>query len=158
MRYYACKNQYLATLTVEVEITPFKSTGKVTAVDANVDHFDYTDGVYTLRPKELNQLYGKVRHYNRVLSRKRKKCGINSKSYQKTRAKLQMTYSKIGHIQNDLLHKFTTRLYQNYDVIVIRICLLRKCRCLRKLKGYIARYLEDSVNSWSIKRRSSKSD
>ena len=58
------KNQYLATLTVEVETTPLKSTGNVTAVDANVDHFDYTDGVYTLRPKELNRLYGKVRHYN----------------------------------------------------------------------------------------------
>lgn len=129
------KNQYLATLTVEVETTPLKSTGKVTAVDANVDHFDYTDGVYTLRPKELNQLYGKVRHYNRVLSRKRKKCGINSKSYQKTRAKLQMTYSKIQHIQNDLLHKFTTRLYQDYDVIVIEDLSVKKMQMSKKAKG-----------------------
>ena len=129
------KNQYLATLTVEVETTPLKPTGKVTAVDANVDHFDYTDGVYTLRPKELNQLYGKVRHYNRVLSRKRKKCGINSKSYQKTRAKLQMTYSKIQHIQNDLLHKFTTRLYQDYDVIVIEDLSVKKMQMSKKAKG-----------------------
>lgn len=129
------KNQYLATLTVEVETTPLKSTGKVTAVDANVDHFDYTDGVYTLRPKELNQLYGKVRHYNRVLSRKRKECGINSKSYQKTRAKLQMTYSKIQHIQNDLLHKFTTRLYQDYDVILIEDLSVKKMQMSKKAKG-----------------------
>lgn len=129
------KNQYLATLTVEVETTPLKSTGKVTAVDANVDHFDYTDGTYTLRPKELNRLYGKVRHYNRVLSRKRKECGIHSKSYQKTRAKLQMTYSKIGHIQNDLLHKFTTRLYQDYDVIVIEDLSVKKMQMSKKAKG-----------------------
>ena len=129
------KNQYLATLTVEVENTPLKSTGNVTAVDANVDHFDYTDGVYTLRPKELNQLYGKVRHYNRVLSRKRKECGINSKSYQKTRAKLQMTYSKIQHIQNDLLHKFTTKLYQDYDVIVIEDLSVKKMQMSKKAKG-----------------------
>ena len=129
------KNQYLATLTVEVEIKPLKSTGKVTAVDANVDHFDYTDGVYTLRPKELNRLYGKVRHYNRVLSRKRKECGMHSKSYQKTRAKLQMTYSKIQHIQNDLLHKFTTKLYQDYDVIVIEDLSVKKMQMSKKAKG-----------------------
>ena len=129
------KNQYIATLTVEVETTPLKSTGKVTAVDANVDHFDYTDGVYTLRPKELNRLYSKVRHYNRVLSRKRKECGIYSKSYQKTRTKLQMTYSRIQHIQNDLLHKFTTRLYQDYDVIVIEDLSVKKMQMSKKAKG-----------------------
>ena len=48
---------------MEVETTPLESTGKVTAVDANVDYFDFTDGVYTLRPQELNRLYGKVKHY-----------------------------------------------------------------------------------------------
>ena len=129
------KNQYIATLTVEVETTPLKSTGKVTAVDANVDHFDYTDGVYTLRPKELNRLYSKVRHYNRVLSRKRKECGIYSKSYQKTRTKLQMTYSRIQHIQNNLLHKFTTRLYQDYDIIVIEDLSVKKMQMSKKAKG-----------------------
>lgn len=129
------KNQYLATLTVEVETTPLKLTGNVTAVDANVDHFDYTDGVYTLRPKELNRLYSKVRHYNRVLSRKRKECRMHSKSYQKTRTKLQMTYSRIQHIQNDLLHKFTTRLYQDYDVIVIEDLSVKKMQMSKKAKG-----------------------
>ena len=96
------KNQYIATLSIETETNPLKPTGKVTAVDANVDHFDYTDGVYTLRPQELNRLYDKVKHYQQVLARKRKvngKCGIHSNSYQKTRTKLQITYSKIKHIQ-----------------------------------------------------------
>ena len=63
------KNQYLATISINVETTPLTPTGKVTAVDANVDHFDYTDGVCTLRPQELNRLYGKVKHYQRVLAR-----------------------------------------------------------------------------------------
>ena len=72
------KNQYLATLSINVETTPLTPTGKVTAVDANVDHFDYTDGVYTLRPTELNLLYGKVKHYQRVLARKRK---VNGKKW-----------------------------------------------------------------------------
>ena len=132
------KNQYLATLSIEVDTTPLTPTGKVTAVDANVDHFDYTDGVCTLRPKELNRLYGKVKHYQRVLARKRKvngKSGIHSKSYQKTRTKLQITYSDIKHIQNDLLHKFTTMLYQNYDTVVIEDLSVKKMQMSKKAKG-----------------------
>jgi putative transposase len=132
------KNQYIATLTVETEVTPSKRTSKVTAVDANVDHFDYTDGVYTLKPNELNRLYAKVKHYQRVLARKRNvngKHGMHSKSYQKTRTKLQMTYLKIKQIQNDLLHKFTTVLYTNYDTIVIEDLSVKKMQMSKKAKN-----------------------
>ena len=129
------KNQYIATLSMEVETTPFESTGKVTAVDANVDHFDFTEGTYTLRPQELNRLYGKVKHYQRALARKRKVSGTHSKGYQTTRTKLQMTYSKITHVQNDLLHKFTTMLYQNYDVIVIEDLAVKKMQMNKEAKG-----------------------
>lgn len=132
------KNHYMATLTVETETTPLTKTGNVTAVDANVDHFDYTDGIYTLKPNELNRLYAKVKHYQRVLARKREvngKNGVHSKSYQKTRTKLQMTYSTIAHIQNDLLHKFTTMLYQNYDTVAIEDLSVKKMQMSKKAKG-----------------------
>ena len=129
------KNQYVATLSIDVETTPVKPTGKVTAVDANVDHFDFTDGTHTLRPQELNRLYGKVKHYQRALARKRRVSGTLSKGYQTTRTKLQMTYSKIAHVQNDLLHKFTTMLYQNYDVIVIEDLAVKKLQMNKEAKG-----------------------
>lgn len=132
------KRQYMATLTVETEVMPLPKTGNVTAIDANVDHFDYTDGTYTLKPNELNRLYAKVKHYQRVLARKREangKNGVHSKSYQKTRTKLQITYSTIAHIQNDLLHKFTTRLYQNYDTIVIEDLSVKTMQMSKKAKG-----------------------
>ena len=79
-----------------------------------------------------------MKHYQRVLARKRKvngKSGIHSKSYQKTRTKLQMTYSDIQHIQNDLLHKFTTMLYQNYDTVVIEDLSVKKMQMSKKAKG-----------------------
>ena len=153
------KNQYLATLSIDVETTPLTPTSKVTAVDANVDHFDYTDGVCTLRPQELNRLYGKVKHYQRVLARKRKvngKSGIHSKSYQKTRTKLQITYSDIKHIQNDLLHKLPPCCIKTMIPWSLRICRLRKCRCPKRLKVFIVRFLVDSVSLWNIKLKSSK--
>lgn len=115
------KEKYIATITVDVEAVTLPKTGKKTAVDANVDHFDTTDSKTSLKPKELNRLYERVRTYQRQLARKRKvnKNYRHSKSYQATRTKLQVTYERIRIVQNDLLHKFTTDLYHKYDTVVI---------------------------------------
>ena len=132
------KGHYIATLSIEREVKSIKKTGKNTAVDANVDHFDYTDGICTLRPKDLDRLYSDVKHYQRKLARKRKvngKNAIQSKSYQKTRIKLQRTYSRIQNIQNDILHKFTTMLYTNYDKVVIEDLSVKKMQMSKKAKN-----------------------
>ena len=132
------KGHYIATLSIETEVKSIKKTGKNTAIDANVDHFDYTDGICTLRPKDLDRLYSDVKHYQRKLARKRKvngKNAIHSKSYQKTRVKLQRTYSRIQNIQNDILHKFTTMLYTNYDKVVIEDLSVKKMMMSKKAKN-----------------------
>ena len=132
------KGHYIATLSIEKEVKFIKKTGKNTAVDANVDHFDYTEGICTLRPKDLDKLYSDVKHYQRKLARKRKENGkeaIHSKSYQKTRVKLQRTYSRIQNIQNDILHKFTTMLYTNYDKVVIEDLSVKKMQMSKKAKN-----------------------
>ena len=132
------KGHYIATLTIETEVKPIKKTEKNTAVDANVDHFDYTDGICTLRPKDLDRLYSDVKYYQRKLARKRKENGknaIHSKSYQKTRVKLQRTYSRIQNIQNDILHKFTTMLYTEYDKVVIEDLSVKKMQISKKAKN-----------------------
>ena len=132
------KGHYIATLSIEKEVKSIKKTRKNTAVDANVDHFDYTDGICTLRPKDLDSLYSDVKHYQRKLARKRKENGkkaIHSKSYQKTRVKLLRTYSRIQNIQNDILHKFTTMLYTNYDKVVIEDLSVKKMQMSKKAKN-----------------------
>ena len=129
--------RYVATFTIEVETTLLPKTGKQNAVDANVDHFDTIDGQVSLRPKMLNPLYDKVRHYQRILARKRCKNPrvTNSKSYQVTRTKLQRTYERITNIQTDLLHKFTTDLYQQYDTVVIEDLDVKKMQMSKKAKN-----------------------
>ena len=132
------KGHYIATMSIEKEVKSIKKTGKNTAVDANVDHFDYTEGICTLRPKDLDKLYSDVKHYQRKLARKRKENGknaIHSKSYQKTRVKLQRTYSRIQNIQNDILHKFTTMLYTEYDKVVIEDLSVKKMMMSKKAKN-----------------------
>ena len=132
------KGHYIATMSIEKEVKSIKKTGKNTAVDANVDHFDYTEGICTLRPKDLDKLYSDVKYYQRKLARKRKENGknaIHSKSYQKTIVKLQRTYSRIQNIQNDILHKFTTMLYTEYDKVVIEDLSVKKMMMSKKAKN-----------------------
>lgn len=131
------KGKYIATITMDVETDTLPKTGKKTAVDANVDHFDTTDGQTSLKPELLDPLYAKVRTYQRQLARKRNvsKNYRNSKSYQATRAKLQATYERIRNVQNDLLHKFTTDLYHQNDIVVIEDLDVKGMQMKKKAKN-----------------------
>ena len=131
------KGKYIATITMDVETVALHKTGKKTAVDANVDHFDTTDGQTSLKPESLDPLYERVRTYQRQLARKRKvnKNYRNSKGYQAMRAKLQATYERIRNVQNDLLHKFTTDLYREFDTVVIEDLDVKSMQMKKKAKN-----------------------
>ena len=131
------KGKYIATITMDVEPVALPKTGKKTAVDANVDHFDTTEGKTSLKPELLDPLYERVRTYQRQLARKRKvnKNYRHSKGYQATRAKLQATYERIRNIQNDLLHKFTTDLYHQNDIVVIEDLDVKGMQMKKKAKN-----------------------
>ena len=91
-------------------------------VDVNVGHFNYTEGPINVLPAKLQKLYKRIKHYQRVLARKREfngKLAIKSNNYFAVRTKLQKDYRKVANIQNDLLQKFTTKLVDNYDQIVV---------------------------------------
>ena len=129
--------RYIATLTIEVEPVQLPLTGQKTAVDANVDHFDTTEGRTTLKPSTLNPLYKRVRHYQRILARKRHRNprATQSKGYHATRTKLQRTYERIANIQKDLLHKFTTDLYRRFDTIVIEDLDVKRMQMSKRAKN-----------------------
>lgn len=131
------KGKYIATITMDVETVALTKTGQKTAVDANVDHFDTTDGQTSLKPEVLDPLYERVRTYQRQLACKRKvnKNYRHSKGYQATRAKLQATYERIRNVQNDLLHKFTTDLYREFDTVVIEDLDVRGMQMKKKAKN-----------------------
>lgn len=129
--------KYYASFVIEVETPNLPKTGKINAVDLNVDHFDTVDGHFHLLSKFLNKLYNKVKYYQRVLARKRLENSDykNSKGYQATRAKLQVTYERIRNIQDDLLHKFTTSLFVNYDTVVIEDLDVKKMQMKKQAKN-----------------------
>lgn len=119
---YREKGSYYASLPIEVEVQPNSKTNQYTAVDLNVGHINYTDGKISTLPKKLSFYYDRIKHYQRLLAKKRLvngKCAYLSNNYVKTRTKLQRDYRKVSNIQHDLIDKFTTNLVNNYDKIVI---------------------------------------
>ena len=116
------KGSYYVALPYEEEISSKAKTYQKTAVDVNVGHFNYTDGKINVLPAKLQKLYKRIKHYQRMLARKREvngKLATKSNNYFAVRTKLQRDYCKVANIQNDLLQKFTTKLVNNYDQIVI---------------------------------------
>ena len=116
------KDSYYAALPYEEEISSKAKTYQKTAVDVNVGHFNYTEGQINVLPAKLQKLYKRIKHYQRMLARKREangKLATKSNNYFAVRTKLQRDYRKTANIQNDLLQKFTTKLVDNYDQIVI---------------------------------------
>ena len=116
------KDNYYASLPYEEEIELKAKTQQKTAVDVNVGHFNYTEGQINILPAKLQKLYKRIKHYQRMLARKREvngKLATKSNNYFAVRTKLQRDYRKAANIQNDLLQKFTTKLVNNYDQIVI---------------------------------------
>ena len=116
------KDSYYAALPYEEDIPTRTKTHQKTAVDVNVGHFNYTEGQIIVLPAKLQKLYKRIKHYQRVLARKRKvngKLTAKSNNYFAVRTKLQRDYRRAANIQNDLLQKFTAKLVNDYDQIVI---------------------------------------
>ena len=119
---YRENGKYWASLPFEVKKAQKAKTGQQTAVDVNVGHFDYTEGQVKTLPNNLKALYKRIKHYQRLLARKRVTNGkgaTQANNYVKTRAKLQRDYRKAANIQHDLVQKFTTMLVNDYDRIAI---------------------------------------
>ena len=131
-------NSYYASITIDCPEQPLPKTGKKTAIDANVNHFDYTDGSFKIFSKQLERLYAQIKHYQRLLARKRYENGkkaTRSKQYFKVRIKLQKCYQRVTAVQNDLLHKFTTMIYQMYDTVVIEDLDVQAMQMQKKAKN-----------------------
>lgn len=97
---YRENGQYWASLPFEVNIKPKTLTGKKTAVDVNVGHLNYTEGKINVLPAKLQVYYQRIKHYQRLLARKRNANGrdaTKSNSYVQTRAKLQRDYRKVAN-------------------------------------------------------------
>ena len=89
---------------------------KAIGVDLGIkDYAILSDGTKFSNPKHLEKTQKKLSHLQKVFARK----GKDSANHERMRIKVAKCYRSIANRRNDFLHKLSTHLVRNYDVICL---------------------------------------
>lgn len=107
---------FVSLCCTDVEIDPLPSTGAVVGLDMGLKAFAITsDGVEYPNCKFLTKSTCKLARLQRQLSRKSK----GSRRREKARLKVARLQEHISNQRCDMLHKLSTQLVRDYDLIAI---------------------------------------
>ena len=107
---------FVALCCTDVEIDPFPSAGAAVGLDMGLKAFAITsNGVEYPNHKHLAKSQRKLAKLQRQLSRKSK--GSNRR--EKARIKVACLHEHIANQRADMLHKLSTEMVRNYDMIAI---------------------------------------
>lgn len=107
---------FVALCCTDVEMEPLPSTGAVVGLDMGLKSFAVTsDGVEYPNHKFLSKSQKKLARLQRQLSRKSK----GSKRREKARVKVARLQEHVASQRQDTLHKLSTQLVRDYDLIAI---------------------------------------
>ena len=108
--------KYCASISAEVYIPHFEKTNRSVGIDLGIKDFAIlSSGVKIDNPRILKHLEVRYRKLAKSLSRKVK----GSSNYNKARVKLAKFHEKVANIRKDFLHKLSTKLIKEYDIICI---------------------------------------
>lgn len=107
---------FVALCCTDVEVEPLPSTGAVVGLDMGLKSFAITsDGVEYPNHKFLSKSLRKLARLQRQLSRKSK----GSKRREKARVKVARIQEHVANQRKDNLHKLSTQIVMDYDLISI---------------------------------------
>ena len=106
--------KYFVSILVETDVQALPQTGSAVGIDVGLKEFAVlSDGTKYANPKWLRKLEEQLAKAQRILSR-RKKGGSN---WNKQRIKVARIHEKIANARNDYLHKISTEIVKNHDII-----------------------------------------
>lgn len=109
-------DKYYVSILVEQEIKELPKNEFAIGIDLGLTDFAITsDGVKYSNPKWLRKQENKIKKLQRDLSRKKK----GSKNRNKTRIKLAKSHEKIANQRKDFLHKLSSELINENQVICL---------------------------------------
>ena len=137
--------KYFISILCEEEIVLLPKTDSSLGIDLGLENFAIlSTGEKIENPRFLVSLSKKLAKEQKILSRRgliAKKKGIKlseSSNYQKQKLKVARLHEKIAHQRKDFLHKLSTNLIKNHDVICIEDLASRnlmKNHCLARAIG-----------------------
>lgn len=107
-------DKWFLSVGVEVEPRLFKKTGKLVGIDLGVKDLVITsDGIKFGNPYHLRKSEKKLKKLQRILSRRKKA----SKRREKAKLCLSRQHMRVANQRKDFIHKITTYLVRQFDVI-----------------------------------------
>lgn len=108
--------KYYASISAEVDIKHFEKTNQSVGIDMGLKDFAiFSSGEKVDNPKFFIHAQKKLAKMQRKLSKK----NFGSQNYLKYRVKVARFYEKIKNKRLDFLHKLSTRLVSEYDIICV---------------------------------------
>lgn len=137
--------KYFVSLCVEQEIDELPKTGSTVGVDVGLKHFAVlSDGTVYQNDRYFRTLEKRLAREQRKLSR-RQLIALNrniklseAKNYQKQKRKVARIHEKIANKRTDFLHKVSTEIVKNHDVIGIETLQVKGMQKDRKLSKAIS--------------------
>ncbi|MDJ0599359.1 MAG: RNA-guided endonuclease TnpB family protein [Crocosphaera sp.] len=113
---------FVSILVKDPTIKPLPKTGKQVGIDVGVTSLITTSNSEKIaNPKHFNRLYKKLKRKQKALSRKTK--GSNNRY--KARLEVAKVHAQIKDARTDFLHKLTTKLVRENDLIAIEDLAIR---------------------------------
>jgi len=107
--------KFWVSILCEVQHTPVKATGKAVGIDLGLKEFAVTsDGARYKNNRYLKQYEKQLAKAQKHLSCKKR----GSNSYNLQRLKVAAIHEKIANTRRDQLHKISTQIVNEYDIIV----------------------------------------
>ncbi|SIP94320.1 transposase, IS605 OrfB family, central region [Domibacillus enclensis] len=112
------------SILTETDVKPLPKTGSSVGVDVGLKDFAIlSDGTVYKNPRFFRSLEKKLANEQRILARRkqgaiqRKKPLLEAKNYQKQKRKVARIHEKIANTRVDYLHKISTNIVKNHDII-----------------------------------------
>ncbi|MFS0883582.1 IS200/IS605 family element RNA-guided endonuclease TnpB [Metabacillus niabensis] len=108
--------KYFISILVKTEVETLPKTKSEVGIDVGLKNFAIcSDGTIFENPKFLRSLERKLIMEQRVLSRRT----IGSSNWRKQKQKVARIHEKIANARTDFLHKVSSQLVKNHDLIAI---------------------------------------
>lgn len=124
---------YYASISAEVDIPAFEKTNRSCGIDLGLKDFCIFDtGRKIDNPRILQHLEKKYRKLAKAVLRK----VYDSANYKKAKLKLAKFHKHIVNIRKDFLHKLSTNILKEYDIICIEDLCFKAFMRTDKAKSY----------------------